>query len=161
MRSLFCSNTKFLVLSLVLWLLAACSHHQIKHNARLSDPNLVRTQLNEQFKQWQGTPYRYGGMSHRGIDCSGFVYRTFSERFNLQLPRSTSQQSKIGHEIDADALSPGDLVFFKTGRGTGGMHVGIYDSNGLFIHASTSRGVIRSSLNNVYWRKVYWQARRL
>ncbi|MGB8668056.1 MAG: NlpC/P60 family protein, partial [Serratia inhibens] len=55
----------------------------------------------------------------------------------------------------------GDLVFFKTGAGENGLHVGIYDTNDQFIHASTSRGVIRSSLDNVYWKRAYWQARRI
>lgn len=60
---------------------------------------------------------------------------------------------KIGTRIDKDELLPGDLVFFKTGSGESGLHVGIYDTNNEFIHASTSRGVMRSSLDNVYWRK--------
>jgi len=53
------------------------------------------------------------------------------------------------------------LVFFKTGSGQNGLHVGIYDTDNQFIHASTSRGVMRSSLDNVYWRKKFWQARRI
>ena len=79
----------------------------------------------------------------------------------VQLPRSTRAQSDIGTRISKDELQPGDLVFFKTGRGENGLHVGIYDSDNAFIHASTSQGVIRSSLDNVYWRKAFWQARRI
>lgn len=75
------------------------------------------------------------------------------DKFDLQLPRDTREQSKIGTRIDKDELLPGDLVFFKTGSGESGLHVGIYDTNNEFIHASTSRGVMRSSLDNVYWRK--------
>nr|WP_309791162.1 NlpC/P60 family protein [Klebsiella sp. SORGH_AS_1025] len=56
---------------------------------------------------------------------------------------------------------PGDLVFFKTGSGESGLHVGIYDTDNQFIHASTSQGVTRSSLDNVYWNKKFWQARRI
>ena len=56
---------------------------------------------------------------------------------------------------------PGDLVFFKTGSGESGLHVGIYDTDNQFIHASTSQGVTRSSLDNVYWHKNFWQARRI
>lgn len=80
---------------------------------------------------------------------------TMRDKFDLQLPRDTRTQSKIGTEIDKDDLLPGDLVFFKTGSGESGLHVGIYDTNNQFIHASTSRGVMRSSLDNVYWRKTF------
>ncbi|WNN46246.1 MULTISPECIES: NlpC/P60 family protein [Winslowiella] len=148
-------------LLLVVVILAGCSRHAPPPDGRLSDPIMVIAQLNEQLGQWRGTPYRYGGMSRGGVDCSGFVYLTFRDRFDLQLPRSTSDQTDIGTRIDKDQLLPGDLVFFKTGRGENGLHVGIYDTDNQFIHASTSKGVIRSSLDNVYWRKVFWQARRI
>ena len=114
-----------------------------------------------QLSNWRGTPYRYGGMSRGGVDCSGFVLMTFRDKFDLQLPRETRKQAEIGTEIDKDDLLPGDLVFFKTGSGESGLHVGIYDTDNQFIHASTSRGVMRSSLDNVYWRKNFWQARRI
>mgnify|MGYP001152023595 FL=1 len=142
-------------------LLAGCSHHAPPPNGRLADSITVIAELNDQLNRWHGTPYRYGGMSRRGIDCSGFVYLTFRDRFNLQLPRSTRAQTDIGTRIDKEQLLPGDLVFFKTGRGENGLHVGIYDSDNQFIHASTSQGVIRSSLDNSYWQKTFWQARRI
>ncbi|MEW7311265.1 NlpC/P60 family protein [Buttiauxella gaviniae] len=141
--------------------LAGCSHHAPPPNSRLSDSITVIAKLNDQLNGWRGAPYRYGGMSRRGVDCSGFVSITFRDRFELQLPRETRQQAKIGTEIDKDDLLPGDLVFFKTGSGESGLHVGIYDTDNQFIHASTSRGVMRSSLDNVYWRKKFWQARRI
>lgn len=150
------------VLALLLTsLLVGCSSHAPSPDARLSNPRMVHQVLSDQLVKWRGTPYRYGGLSRSGIDCSGFVYRTFRERFDIQLPRTTRQQSDIGTRIRKKDLLPGDLVFFKTGWGEGGLHVGIYDTQNQFIHASTSRGVMRSSLNNVYWRKVFWQARRL
>lgn len=148
----------FLLASLIL---AGCSSHAPPPSGSLSDSIVVVAQLNEQLRQWYGTPYRYGGLDRGGVDCSGFVYRTFSDRFDMQLPRSTAQQTGLGTKVSRDELMPGDLVFFKTGSGENGLHVGIYDTNDEFIHASTSKGVTRSSLNNVYWRKVYWQARRI
>ncbi|WP_063656849.1 C40 family peptidase [Candidatus Arsenophonus triatominarum] len=129
--------------------------------SQLSDPIMTIAQLKEQLLQWYGTPYRYGGLASSGIDCSGFVYRTFSDRFAIQLPRTTIAQTTYGTRINIKDLMPGDLVFFKTGSGENGLHVGIYDTDNTFIHASTSKGVIRSSLNNIYWRKVFWQARRI
>ncbi len=135
--------------------------HSPTSKAALSDPIMVISQLKDQLEQWHNTPYRYGGLNKHGIDCSGFVYRTFHDRFNILLPRTTSEQSKLGTRISKDDLMPGDLVFFKTGSGKSELHVGIYDTHHEFIHASTSKGVIRSSLDNVYWRRVFWQARRL
>lgn len=148
----------FLFIALVL---AGCSRHAPPPNERLSNSITVIAQLDDQLNQWYGTPYRYGGMGHGGVDCSGFVYLTFRDRFDLQLPRTTSAQTEIGTRIAKKELLPGDLVFFKTGAGENGLHVGIYDTDDRFIHASTSQGVIRSSLNNVYWKKVFWQARRI
>ncbi|WP_034914478.1 MULTISPECIES: NlpC/P60 family protein [Erwinia] len=146
---------------LLIIMLAGCSHQAPPPNGRLSDSITVIAQLNDQLVQWRGTPYRYGGMGRGGVDCSGFVFLTFRDRFALQLPRTTRAQTDIGTEIDKDDLLPGDLVFFKTGGGENGLHVGIYDTDNQFIHASTSQGVIRSSLDNVYWKKVFWQARRI
>ncbi len=149
-------------------LLAGCSSTPSKRlppapplKTQLSDPIMVIVQLKSQLEQWYGTPYRYGGMSPSGIDCSGFVYRTYSDRFDIQLPRMTIDQTKYGTQISKSDLMPGDLVFFKTGGGDNGLHVGIYDTDNTFIHASTSKGVIRSSLDNAYWKKTFWQARRL
>lgn len=142
--------------------LAGCSSHRAPPpNSRLSDSITVIANLNDQLRNWRGTPYRYGGMSRGGVDCSGFVLMTFRDKFDLQLPRETRKQAELGTEIDKDDLLPGDLVFFKTGSGESGLHVGIYDTDNQFIHASTSRGVMRSSLDNVYWRKNFWQARRI
>lgn len=145
------------------FMLTGCGSHRAgpPPNARLSDPIMVIAELHDQLAQWYGTPYRYGGLDRRGIDCSGFVYLTFRDRFGLQLPRTTQAQTSQGTRVDRDALLPGDLVFFKTGSGSDGLHVGIYDKDDQFIHASTSRGVMRSSLDNVYWKRAYWQARRI
>lgn len=149
-------------LFMVALLLAGCSSHRAPPpNARLSDSITVIAGLNDQLSNWRGTPYRYGGSSRRGVDCSAFVQMTLRDKFAIQLPRETRQQAKIGTQIDKDDLLPGDLVFFKTGSGESGLHVGIYDTDNQFIHASTSQGVTRSSLDNVYWQKNFWQARRI
>lgn len=119
---------------------------------------VVRT-LMAQYKEWKGTHYQLGGTSKRGIDCSGFVQKTFASRFNIILPRDTSSQAKIGTSIKKNQLQAGDLVFFKTGANV--RHVGVYVSNNQFLHASTKKGVKLSGLDNVYWKKAYWMAKRI
>ena len=150
--------------------MTACSHfYYSKPSQKLAASDEKRRQLlNEkaakgslylQHDQWKGTKYKMGGLSKKGIDCSGFVYLTYSEVFGIELPRSTKLQSLIGEEIHKDQLRSGDLVFFKTGWKV--MHVGIYLENNSFLHASTKRGVMISRLDDYYWKSKYWQARRV
>lgn len=94
-------------------ILAGCSSHAPPPSGRLADSIVVVAQLNEQLRQWYGTPYRYGGLDRGGVDCSGFVYRTFRDRFDMQLPRSTEEQTSLGTKVSRDELMPGDLVFSK------------------------------------------------
>ena len=75
----------------------------------------TKDRLNKHFKSWQGTPYKYGGLNKRGIDCSGFIYVTYRDVFGQKLPRSTELLAGIGKEIPKNKLKIGDLVFFKTG----------------------------------------------
>jgi hypothetical protein len=109
--------------------------------------------LYQQHEAWQGTPYRIGGVSRSGIDCSAFVQITFRELFSVDLPRTTDQQLRVGQPINRAQLQSGDLVFFRNGR-----HVGIYVEDHKFLHASTTRGVMISSLKNTYWSRNFWQA---
>lgn len=130
-------------------------------NISLADPSTVQAYLAQRQTEWKGTRYRLGGNSKRGIDCSGFTQLTFKELFGISLPRMTTEQAKVGVKVAKSDLQAGDLVFFNTGRGPNGKHVGIYVKDGQFLHASTKGGVIYSSLNSPYWSKAYWQARRL
>lgn len=109
--------------------------------------------LYQQHEAWRGTPYRIGGVSRSGIDCSAFVQITFRELFSVDLPRTTEQQMRIGNRINRKQLQPGDLVFFRNGS-----HVGIYVENNKFLHASTSRGVMISNMDNTYWSRHFSQA---
>ena len=125
----------------------------------LPDSNAAIIKLNAQHKQWKKAPYKLGGLSKKGIDCSGFVHITYKERFGISLPRTTARQAKMGTKITRQQLRAGDLVFFKTGLKV--RHVGIYIENGKFLHASTSKGVMISNINNRYWKKVYWKSMRI
>ncbi|WP_233401944.1 NlpC/P60 family protein [Marinomonas ostreistagni] len=120
---------------------------------------VITQRLLQQYRDWQHTPYAWGGMSKQGVDCSGLVYLTFQQQFGTLLPRTTEQQAQSGDYIDLQQLAPGDLVFFKTASKV--RHVGIYVEQGKFLHASTSKGVILSRLDNVYWKKHFWHARRI
>ncbi len=115
--------------------------------------------LREYFVNWEGTRYIFGGLSHNGVDCSGFTLLTYRELFRKDLPRTVQEQVAEGTKISKAALQAGDLVFFKTGLYQ--EHVGIYLENDLFIHASRSKGVTISNLNNLYWQKRYLQAQRI
>lgn len=119
----------------------------------------VRQALYGELDRWRGTRYRLGGTGKKGFDCSGFTYVVYRDVFGQRLPRTTERQATVGRPVSRDALAPGDLVFFKTGRHK--KHVGIYVEDGLFLHASTSDGVRMSSLSNDYWRGHYWKARRV
>jgi len=162
------NRLKFLSIALSFIFISACSNSPvvpIKHsNAKysselLKDSSVVKTRLNQQLAKWKNVKYKLGGLSKSGIDCSGFVYLTFRDEFGIGLPRTTKKQTEAGHFVKQRNLKAGDLVFFKTSWKV--RHVGIYMDNGKFIHASTSRGVTISSLNNRYWKERYWKAVRV
>lgn len=115
-------------------------------------------QLWQVFERYEGTPYRYGGTSAKGFDCSGFIATAFNEALGRQLPRTTSQMLSAGDAVERDQLQAGDLVFFRI-KGKD-QHAGIYMGGNSFIHSSTSIGVTHSSLNGYYWRERFSQARR-
>ena len=115
--------------------------------SNLDDQIMVIANLSEHQQEWQGTRYRIGGNSKSGVDCSGFMQITFRDLFGIDLPRMTVDQAKEGTKISKSELRTGDLVFFNTGRGPNGKHVGVYVKNGQFLHASTKGGVIYSDMD--------------
>ena len=123
------------------------------------DSRRVKSELYAQYQAWKSVGYRHGGMSKNGVDCSGFVHVTYRDRFGISLPRKTSRIAKEGIQIMQRDLIAGDLVFFKTGTFT--QHVGMYLEKGKFLHASTSEGVTISKLDSQYWKRCFWQARRI
>jgi peptidoglycan DL-endopeptidase CwlO len=108
----------------------------------------------------QGTPYRNGGSDPSGFDCSGFVQWVFAQQ-GLALPREVRQQYLVGEEIESDEVRPGDLVFFET-VSSGASHVGIALGGGEFVHAPSSRGVVRTErYTGSYWAPRWVGARRI
>jgi cell wall-associated NlpC family hydrolase len=123
------------------------------------DADRVERDLRTQADSWDGVPHEWGGTSRRGVDCSGLTSRLYADALGLQLPRTTKRQARVGERVSGDDLQPGDLVFFRPERKK--RHVGVYLSDGEFVHASSSSGVTISSLNEPYWQRTWWQARRL
>lgn len=112
--------------------------------------------------QFKDVKYKFGGTTRRGMDCSGLVYVAFGAE-NIQLPRISRDMAKKGRKIALKNVKKGDLVFFKISRNSNKInHVGLITSikNGhiYFIHATSSKGVIVSSLSEKYWKKAFVKA---
>lgn len=115
--------------------------------------------------KYNGTPYRYGGTTKRGMDCSGLIYVSFKEN-GIPLERVSSQMAKQGEKIKLKEVEKGDLLFFTTSKNRRRInHVGLVVSarggDIQFIHSTTSRGVLVSSLSEGYWNYAFNHARRI
>lgn len=124
-------------------------------------PTAVQESLVATARRFLGKPYRYGKASQTdGFDCSGLTMTVY-RLHGLELPRSSIEQFSSGTPVGRNALQPGDLVFFATGRTSRVSHVGIYSGHGQFIHAATRERAVRvSSLSNSYFKSRYKGARR-
>ncbi len=118
-----------------------------------------RAVMEQSLRTRIGKPYATGGKGPRAYDCSGLVVSVFYEQ-GIELPRTVSEQFQRGYSIAPSRLRYGDLVFFSTKRHRRG-HVGIYTDEGFFIHASASKGVIVSALEEPYYAKRFRGARRV
>ena len=116
-------------------------------------------ELIQTARQFVGVPYRWGGTDPNGYDCSGFVQEVF-RLSGHQVPRMADVQYQELNKVETDDLQVGDLVFFNT-DGSGVSHVGIYTGDKRFLHASSSRGVIESSLEESYYSSRYVGGARL
>lgn len=124
------------------------------------DPNIP---LFAEVSLWLGTPYKYAGDSRNGADCSGFVYQVYDRVYGKKMERSSDNQAKKNtYKVKKSSLLPGDLVFFRTSQNSKKInHVGIFLKNGLFIHSSTSRGIVINSLNEEYYLKTWVRGGRV
>lgn len=135
--------------------ITAASPLQIKYASILGVlPQTIKNlSLYSFVEDWYGVRYRLGGDSKKGIDCSAFARRLYENVFCVDLLRTAIQQFSMCRFMPtADSVQEGDLVFFKT-KGSHISHVGIYLKNNYFVHASSSRGVMISNLNDIYWEK--------
>ena len=113
----------------------------------------LQNALLKSFENWKGTRYAFGGDSSRGIDCSALTRRVYREVFSFELPRVTKDQIKVGRNVSRHNLKPGDILYFRPeGKYN---HTAVYLGNSLFINASSSKGVILSSMEHSYWSKYF------
>ncbi|MBZ0198415.1 MAG: C40 family peptidase [Ignavibacteriaceae bacterium] len=127
-----------------------------------ADNSTLKEKLLMEIIEYLNTPYKYGGHSKKGIDCSAFTQTVYSEVLSTSLLRSARDQYTQGNVISSKAdLLFGDLIFFNTRRRVKPGHVGIYIGDNLFAHASSKHGVIISSLDLDYYSKRFMGGRRL
>jgi len=133
-------------------------HKQKKSPQSNTTPSNTSYTLYSYYEQWKNTPYKMGGTTKRGVDCSGFIQALFKNVYHLHIPRTTKEQAYYGRGISKKSLREGDVLFFKTSWKV--RHVGVYMHDGKFLHASTSKGVTISSIHSEYWRSHYYMSRR-
>ena len=128
---------------------------EILRNGTSSQKKTVKLQndLLKSYSHWKGTKYSLGGDSSSGIDCSALTRRVYREVYGYELPRQTVQQIKVGAHVAKENLKPGDIVFFKPEDTNN--HTAVYLGDSLFINASSSKGVVISTLENTYWNKYF------
>lgn len=122
--------------------------------------NPMERALVEEAAGWIGTPYLYGGTTRAGADCSGLVMEVYREVCGVKLPRSSSAQSRWCAPVEPEKMQPGDLVFFSADSEQVS-HVGMFIGDGRMIHASSSRGVMVSALDNPYWLSRFYSIGRV
>ncbi|SKB47624.1 lipoprotein Spr [Sphingobacterium nematocida] len=169
-------KTKKLIAGLLLTGFCLVSHAQTTNKSKTGDQdNLAKeyfsqimgvavnatasTKLYQFVYDWLGTPYRLGGDSKKGIDCSKFSLAVYENVFNTTIGYNSRNQYDNVTPIGKGELQAGDLVFFKI-RSRSITHVGVYLGDDKFAHASSSKGVMVSSLNEAYWKRYYYNGGR-
>ena len=117
------------------------------------DNLILYNELIKVFDDWKGVKYKWGGDSKSGIDCSALTRRVYRKVFSYELPRVSVDQAKQGKIVRRENLKPGDILFFRPRNRVN--HTAVYVGNSLFINASSSKGVVMSSLDNKYWGKYF------
>ena len=130
-------------------------HERIAKSGTASEKKsaAIEKKLLTSYSKWKGTKYAWGGDSKKGIDCSALTRRIYREVYGHELPRVSTQQAQTGKKVSSKNLKAGDIVFFKPEGRTN--HTAVYVGNSLFINASSSKGVVMSSLKSPYWGKYF------
>lgn len=160
-------NLVLLFILCLVFFFGSCSsnRHLSKHSTSVSvlseklgfpiskkDPNLT---LYSEAVNWLGVPYKYGGNTHKGVDCSGLTCNIYREVYHFKLERTVAAMYKKNcRKISRHSLRPGDLVFFNTAKTKKSVsHVGIFLKDNIFIHATTNSGVRMNTLDDPYYKK--------
>ena len=128
------------------------------NDSRLQAPAVA---LLREADSWIGVPYRYGGDTRKGVDCSALVLNVFEKSLSIKMPRNSRKQAEFCSSVSRDNLIEGDLLFFSTPSSREIGHVGIYIGNDCMIHSSSSRGVIVSRITDDYYRRHFKKAGRV
>ena len=137
------------------------SQLQVKYSVLLNTPaeEVRNKKMFEFIDDWYGTPYRLGGTTKKGVDCSAFSQFLFAAVYGFNIPRTAREQYDLTTRISRTGLKEGDLLFFNTRGGIS--HVGVYLQNNKFVHASTSGGVMISDIFDEYWARKFVGVGRL
>lgn len=165
---------RLLIVVVVAYALAGCSTMKKVHGvhavsviesvgkANLDSFPQPKQRLLKEAENWLGVKYRYGGTTRDGVDCSGLTMRVYDNALSIKLPRNSDEQRQWCEPLKREQLGEGDLVFFSPKGSKGGVnHVGIYLGNNKFVHASTSSGVVVSSLDEPYYNRRYHSSGRV
>jgi len=126
----------------------------------LSQKEVNNSKLFVFISDWYGVPYKYGGCAKTGVDCSCFTNLLYEKVYNKKTGRSADEMYKTCEKVLLTEVREGDLIFFKIG-GSFISHVGVYLRNSLFVHSSTSKGVIINSIDEAYYKKYFHSGGRL
>ncbi len=170
---------KFLFSTLVVLgsITVVCGQTKSKESNKLEDPDNLASQYFSQVMgvavdatsnvklykfiyEWIGTPYRFGGNTQKGIDCSAFTKTIYDKVFNTTILRNSRDIFSMVNPLGKEELKEGDLVFFKI-KSRSITHIGIYLGDDRFAHASSSRGVVISNLNEPYYSRYFYKGGRI
>ena len=162
---------KLFLLALLPLFLASCGSSRRVPKNTINKPEKVLISndaienIVDHAKRFEGTRYKFGGTTKKGMDCSGLLYVSFADH-DIKLPRTSYHMAEEGTRIKVKDVQKGDLLFFRTSRGAKrinhvGMVVATENEEITFIHASTSRGVTVSSLRDGFWNNAFVKATRI
>jgi len=123
--------------------------------------SLIVARFKEEIRLLWQAPYRWGGNSQQGIDCSGLIVKIYRDAAEMNLPRTTRELFTIGTDIQSHPLQFADLVFFGLKQHSEPDHVGLYVAHGYFVHASVRAGVKLSKIFDPPYQTHFWGARRI